>query len=187
MLNLSDNQLLELFRSGNRTGFEMLYNRYWKILYHIAARIVNNTDVAKDIVQEVFLSFYERASSAEITNVRSYIFQAVKYKCFMHLRSGHITERHLRRVNLVASANLVDDELQAMELQQMLDHTIASLPEKCREVFYLSRFEMQSNRAIAEKLNISTKTVEHQITKALKALRMSVDKIAVLVSWLHFS
>jgi RNA polymerase sigma factor (sigma-70 family) len=65
-------------------------------------------------------------------------------------------------------------------LQHVLDESIAALPEKCREVFYLSRFESLSNKKIAERLNISHKTVESQITKALKILHVSLDKLATI-------
>lgn len=83
-------------------------------------------------------------------------------------------------MNLVIAANTLEDEINAKELQSLLDESIATLPEKCREVFYLSRVESLSNKKIAERLNISHKTVENQITKALKILHTSVDKLAVL-------
>jgi len=184
--NIPDAQLLALFRSGDRHAFELLYNRYWNVLYELASRILEHHEAAKDVVQEVFIAIFEQQGAHEITNVRAYIFQAVKYRCFMHLRSGKISARHIQRMNTVIASNLVDEELNANELQAILDKGIATLPEKCREVFYLSRFEFQSNKKIAERLNISTKTVEHQITKALKALRLSVGKFAVFLPALLF-
>jgi len=75
----------------------------------------------------------------------------------------------------------LEEELDAKELQSHLDESIATLPERCREVFYLSRFECLPNREIASRLNISSKTVENQITKALKILHTSVDKLAVVM------
>jgi RNA polymerase sigma factor (sigma-70 family) len=84
-------------------------------------------------------------------------------------------------MNLIIASNALEEEMDAKELQFILDQRIATLPEKCREVFYLSRVESLSNKKIAEKLNISHKTVENQITKALKILQTSVNKLAALI------
>ena len=99
----------------------------------------------------------------------------------MQLRSGRISEKHLHQMNLIIASNELEEELDAKELQSRLDESIAALPEKCREVFYLSRFESLPNRKIAERLKISQKTVENQITKALKILHTSVDKLAAFL------
>jgi RNA polymerase sigma factor (sigma-70 family) len=89
-------------------------------------------------------------------------------------------------MNLIIAANIVDEEIEAKELQSIIDQRIATLPERCREVFYLSRFESLSNKKIAERLKISHKTVENQITKALKILHSSVNKLAALLLFVEF-
>src|SRR5690606_1684170 len=155
-----------------------------KSLFQLARRILEDDDLAKDVIQEAFASLYENATKREIGQVKSYIYQTVKYQCFMHLRSGKITRRHLDRMRIPSSSNDVEEYMNATELETLLLRRIETLPEKCREVFYLSRYELLSNKKIAEQLNISQKTVEHQLTKALKALRLSVDKMAILVSFL---
>ena len=104
----------------------------------------------------------------------------------MHLRSGRILEKHLNQMNLIIASNELEEEMEAKELQFVLDESIATLPERCREVFYLSRFESLSNKKIAERLKISNKTVENQITKALKILHTSVDKLAIFFLFIDF-
>ena len=99
----------------------------------------------------------------------------------MQLRAGKISEKHLERMNKVVFSNIVEDEFEAHELEEILEKGISALPEKCRQVFYLSRFESLSNKSIAQQLNISPKTVENQITKALKSLKSTVEKSAVLL------
>ena len=99
----------------------------------------------------------------------------------MRLRAGRISVKHLQRMELIITSNEVEEGIDAADLQKILDEGIAALPEKCREVFYLSRMESLSNKKIAEQLHISPKTVEHQISKALKTLRTSVDKLAAFV------
>ena len=177
----SDNELLMIFRSGDVRGFNALFNRHWQPLFRLSKRILENEDLAKDVLQETFVAFYENAQLKDITHVRSYLFQVVKYQCFMQLRSGRISEKHISRLQTISSVNSVDEYINATELENLLLHEIELLPEKCREVFYLSRYELLSNKKIAEQLHISQKTVEHQITKALKMLRMSLDKMALIV------
>jgi RNA polymerase sigma-70 factor (ECF subfamily) len=176
----TDAELLQHFKSGNSHAFSTIYDRYCSVLYRTAFKILNDTDLAKDVVQEAFIMLFEKAGERTIINLQAYLFQTVKYQCFMHLRAGRISDKHLQQMNLVIAANTLEDEINAKELQSLLDESIATLPEKCREVFYLSRVESLSNKKIAERLNISHKTVENQITKALKILHTSVDKLAVL-------
>jgi RNA polymerase sigma-70 factor (family 1) len=180
----SDDELLRMFKSGDIEGFNALYHRHWATLFHLSRKILEDEHLAKDTLQEIFVSFFENAKKKEITHVKAYLFQSAKYKCFMHLRSGKISEKHLDRLQTVRSANYVDEYMDAQELQDVLREKMESLPEKCREVFYLSRYESLSNQKIAEQLKISQKTVEHQITKALKSLRLSLDKLAVLALFL---
>lgn len=177
----SDGELLLIFKAGDIKGFNGLFDRYWCSLLAVARRILDDEDLAKDTIQEAFAGLYENAKEKEIGNVKAYLFQAVKYQCFMQLRSGKISQKHLARLQTLSSANTVEEYVNARELEKLLMHKIQSLPKKCREVFYLSRYELLSNKMIAEQLNISQKTVEHQLTKALKALRLSVDRLALIV------
>lgn len=182
----SDKELLVIFRSGDVQGFDALFNRYWKSLFTLAKRILEDEQLAEDVLQEAFVALYENARENDIDHVRAYLYQTVKYQCFMHLRSGKISEKHLARLRMIRSSNNVQEYMDAADLEALLLEQMESLPEKCREVFYLSRYELLSNKKIAEQLNISQKTVEHQITKALKTLRLSVDKMALIAFCVHF-
>jgi RNA polymerase sigma-70 factor (family 1) len=182
----TDTELLFVFKSGDIRGFNALFDRHWKPLFALAKKILEDGDLAKDTLQEAFVALYKNATQKEITHVRSYLFQAVKYQCFLNLRSRKISQKHLDRFRAVCSANYVDEYMDAAELENLLLEQIESLPAKCREVFYLSRYELLSNKRIAEQLNISQKTVEHQITKALKTLRLSLEKLAALAVFLTF-
>ena len=179
--HLTDAELLDLLRTGDRNAFTTIYDRFCSVLYRVAFRVLNDHDLAKDVVQEAFIMLFEKANERVIVNLKAYLLQTVKYQCFMHLRSGRISEKHLHQMNLIIASNALEEEMDAKELQCLLDKSIATLPEKCREVFYLSRFESLPNRKIAERLKISHKTVENQITKALKILHTSVDKLAAVI------
>lgn len=185
----SDGELLLMFKSGDGMAFNVLFDRHWQSLFRLASGVLDDEHLAKDAIQEAFASLYMQAREKQIAHIRSYLYQAVKYQCFMHLRSGRISQKHLRRLQMVSSANDVEEYINAMELEVLLGDQMRLLPEKCREVFYLSRYELLPNKKIADQLNISQKTVEHQLTKALKALRHSIDKLAVIAlftDFLHF-
>jgi RNA polymerase sigma-70 factor (ECF subfamily) len=176
----NDQELLQLLCTKSSEAFNIIYDRYWMKLYRVSNKILEDEELAKDVVQEAFVSLYEKASEKPIQNLQAYLIQTVKYLCFMQLRSGKISEKHLHRINQIEALNVVENEYDAKELELILDKGIASLPQKCREVFFLSRYEYLSNKKIAAQLNISQKTVEHQITKALKVIRLSLDKFAVI-------
>jgi RNA polymerase sigma-70 factor (ECF subfamily) len=178
--NLPDGQLIDQLRSGDQNAFTAIYDRHCSALYRTALRILQDHELAKDVVQEAFISLFEKSNENTIRNLQAYLYQVVKYQCFMQLRSGKISDKHLSQINTIIASNELEEELHAKELQLVLDESIAALPEKCREVFYLSRFESLSNKKIAERLNISHKTVENQITKALKILHVSLDKLVTM-------
>lgn len=177
-----DRELLISIRNGDQRAFAILFERHWKRLYRAALRNIDDRDVAEDIIQDCFISLWEKSASREIENVGAYLYQSVRYKCFMHIRSGTISKKHLDRINSVATPqNPIEEFIDERELQAVLDHSMATLPDKCREIFYLSRFELLPNKKIAEQLHISPKTVENQITKALRILRVSVDKMISII------
>ena len=183
--NRPDQELLDLLKTGDRFAFAAIYDRHCSSLFRVALNILGDSEIAKDVVQEAFIMLFEKVNERVIGNLQAYLFQTVKYQCFMHLRSGRISDRHLHKMNLILASNAVEEEMDAKELQSVLDQSIATLPEKCREVFYLSRVESLSNKKIAERLKISHKTVENQITKALKILHSSVNKLAALLLFLQ--
>jgi RNA polymerase sigma-70 factor (family 1) len=173
----SDHELLHCIAGGDQRAFATLFDRHWKKLYHTALNVVEDRDAAEDIVQECFISLWEKSAHKHIDNVGGYLFKSVKYACFMYLRSGAISRKHLDHINQLTFDNSTEEDFYAQELQEVLDSSMATLPEKCREIFYLSRFEFLPNKQIAEQLQISPKTVENQITKALRILRLSVNKM----------
>ena len=98
----SDGELLLIFKSGDVRAFDALFNRHWKPLYCLAKKILEDEDLAKDTLQEAFVALYENAVRHQVVNVKSWLFQAVKYQCFMHLRSGKISQAHLECVQIAS-------------------------------------------------------------------------------------
>jgi RNA polymerase sigma-70 factor (ECF subfamily) len=175
--NTTDQELINLLRRGNEAAFSMLYKRHWADLYKFAFSILRDQDACKDIIQDVYVWIWNHRQSLEIQSPKSYLKTAVKYKIANYIRSGNIRESFFEEVakfNYDKSMPGEDELAELKELNTIIQLTVSSLPLKCREIYRLSREEKLSNREIAEKLGISVKTVENQITIALHRIRNNV-------------
>ncbi|WPU96329.1 RNA polymerase sigma-70 factor [Mucilaginibacter sabulilitoris] len=174
----TDHQLLELIRKDHRGAFTELYNRYWDKLFTVAMHRLNDEHEAEEVVQEVFLSLWQRRASVQLTHsINTYLSVAVKYRIINHLDKQYRKKQHIE--HLTISSPLGEDStnrwLSEKELRAQLEQSISQLPEKCRIVFLLSRDEHKTNAQIAAELNIAEKTVEAHMTKALSTLRQSLN------------
>lgn len=165
---------------NDEQAFSIIYDRYWSKLFHYALNVLEDKTVCEDIVQEVFVSLWQKSDSLKIDNLSAYLFQSVKFQIFNYLRNGKIAQRHLERITFLQSHNDTEEHLVAKELESELTRLIDRLPERCRQIFLLSRFEHRSNQEIALQLGLSVQTVKNQITKALAFLR---DEIPADVSF----
>ena len=172
----TDHKLLRLLKKDNRFAFNEIYNRYWSELYYTVFEMLKDKAIAGDIVQDVMVSLWIRRKHLEVDTLSSYLFRAIKLKTFQHLRNGKTAQYHLERMESIRFANTTEDHLDFSELREALNNSLAQLPEKCRQVFELSRFEQLSHQEIAQKLGISQKTVANHINRALKQLRHSVGR-----------
>jgi RNA polymerase sigma-70 factor (family 1) len=173
----TDQQLLELMRTDDRNAFTELYNRYWDKTFAVAMHRLDDEHEAEEVVQEVFLSIWQRRGSLELTHtLATYLSTAVKYKVINHLARQYRKQLQINELTLNSpqTANSTADWLHEKELRKQLDHSISQLPEKCRIVFLLSREENKTYAEIAAELNISPKTVEAHMSKALSTLRQTL-------------
>ncbi|SDF64230.1 RNA polymerase sigma factor [Mucilaginibacter sp. P25] len=173
----TDEQLLQLMACDNRDAFTELYNRYWDKTFAVAYHRLDDEHEAEEVVQEVFLSIWQRRASLKLTHtMATYLSVAIKYKVITHLDRQYRKQQHLDE--LAFTSHETDDStiqwLEEKELRQRLNHSISLLPEKCRIVFLLSRDENKTYAEIAAELGISQKTVEAHMSKALSSLRQSL-------------
>lgn len=180
--NFDEDLLIHLLRQGDEEAFEVLYNRYWEKLLTHAYRRTSSLETSKELIQEVFANLWRRREQLNIkTSFAAYIFTALKYTLLDHIRSQIVKDKYVEAIKKTASEtdnstlNLIAFE----ELSKVLEEEINKLPERCRLVFRLSRMEHYSNQEIADKLQISTKTVENQITKAIKILRANMQEFTI--------
>ncbi|SKC83201.1 RNA polymerase sigma-70 factor [Ohtaekwangia koreensis] len=177
---LPDEQLLKLLQNDSRAAFSTLYDRYWEGMYRASYALLRDEDASKDIVQEVFLAIWKKRQTLQITFLSAYLYQSVKYQVAQHLRRTELSMEHTLYLGGKDKAiNSTEELIDFKELDSLLQATLNNLPEKCRNVFYLSRFEHLSNTEIAERLNLSTRTVEWHISNALKHLRDSIEHAVI--------
>lgn len=180
--NLSDDALLTLMKADDKAAFTEVYNRYWEDLLHSSFRILTDRDACMDILQEVFVWFWTHREIIEVINIKAYLRTAVKYQVANYIRKNKVKAAYLTHIEKsTANAFYEDLALEVKELQEVIAHFTADLPDRCREVFYLSRIKYLSNKEISARLGISEKTVEMHITTALKRLKIGISQFPVLL------
>ncbi|NQX39928.1 RNA polymerase sigma-70 factor, ECF subfamily [Pedobacter steynii] len=178
----SDTALFHLIQLSDRSAFNELYKRHVQALFRYANGILNDRDATNDVLQEVFIWFWNNRNQIRPSSIKSYLFVGVKFKIANYIRDGKLRDSVYTKVKDVGMGDLFydHDELEVKELRAFIYGFIETLPDKCRYVFQLSRVEGLSHKEIAEKLNISEKTVENQISIALKKLRQKMTKNPLL-------
>jgi RNA polymerase sigma-70 factor (ECF subfamily) len=174
----------------NIDQFELLFKEYFIPLSHYSYKIVKDIDSAKEIVHNVFVNLWEKRNEVH-TNVplRSYLFTAVRNRSLNYLRdNSKFTSADSEVIGEIVDPQTEDPlDVDESQLQRRIFMEINNLPERCAEIFKLARFENLKYREIAEKLNISVKTVEAQMSKALRILRDNLsDIIQVLILWILY-
>lgn len=156
-----------------------LYDEYYKYLYDTVYRILPVDDDVQDIVQNVFIEIWRKHQLLDIqTSLRMYLRKAAINRCMNHIRSNSRIPHYMHVDELEIDSDCgLQMQIEADETEQLLNDAINALPLKCRIVFGLSRFEDMNYQKISENLDISVKTVEHHITKALKLLRNKMDEL----------
>lgn len=168
-----------MIRRDNDAALTALFNRYWEVLFLYVVRVLRDQEEASDVVQETFIALWQkRAGLPEIGSLRSYLIGVARYKALRSINLS-LSQKHHRASLLDFFADTQrspEAELMAGEMERVLNEHIDRLPDRMREVFLLSRREHLSYAEIAERLQISDKTVKKQIHNALKHLRSVLDE-----------
>lgn len=169
--------MILLWKSGNENAFSQIYSRYVLDLLKIAAKKTNNRDDAEELVQNCFLKLYQHKNKlANKLNLFAYLYVILKNQVFNYHRSLLTHQKYENYVlhKETQTDNSLLDFLEAKDLESEIYGAIEKLPEKCKNVFLLSRKKHLSNKQIANILNISENTVEQHMRKALGRLRISL-------------
>jgi RNA polymerase sigma-70 factor (family 1) len=177
-----DTELIAMLRADDRKAFELLYNRYSSKIYHVAYNLFRDKDVCEDLVQELFIDLWAKRNQLNITSVEWYLKVAIKNRVLMYIRTQKAT-LDLSAIAMLTEKYTADSKLMQNDISSILENNVERLPEKCRQIFQLSRKEYLSNKEIASRLNISIKTVENQITIALRYLRTGLtDYLPMIIA-----
>lgn len=166
--------------SQNLNKFEELFKGLFKPLCGFALKFTGDLDSAKNLVHEVFIQVWEKFETLPSdTNYKSYCYTAVRNKCLNHIRD----KKKFVMIENVAAHQMTElnTTMETSELALKIEAAIASLPEKCRMVFELNRIEGLKYAQIAEKMNISIKTVEAQMSKALGVMKEHLSEFLTLI------
>lgn len=171
-------QILQLTKN-DRNSFRNIFNQYFQPLCHLSIQYLEDENEAKGVVQDAFVKLWEiRHELNSDSNLRNFLFTLVKNNCLNILKRRQILLKHHEKIRWMemnyqyeSLARMGDNYLEYNELKEKIDLAIRNLPEHCRVVFEMSRFEELKNREISEKLGVTQKTVEAHLTKALKILR----------------
>ena len=167
----------------NLEEFEKLFREHFKPLCGFAIKYVKDLDDAKEVVHDVFVVVWRKLDSlGPDINYKSYLYTSVRNRCLNFIRD----RRNLVKFDKVVEETLISethDPLETSELEREIEMAIDTLPDKCRQIFKLSRFEELRYSEIAQKMNISVKTVEAQMSKALRILR---ERLAPFLSLIFF-
>lgn len=168
----------------------MLFKEHFKPLCFLAQRYVKDLDMAREIVQESFMSLWTKRDTIDISKpVKPYLSTSVHNKCLNYLRDSKKFDKDLMITeNLVTEAGGdMTDVLVVKDISKKIDEAIAELPEKCREIFIMSRYDHLKYHEIAQKLDISQKTVEAQMSKALQHMRVRLaEYIPILMILMYY-
>ncbi len=184
-----DKELLLQLKSSDEGAYRQLFDRYYEKLVITSLQITKDSNIAKDAAQEVFLALWKNRNTINIQqSLPAYLKRGVVNRSLNVIKSrkrhaGDIVPEAL----ILPTPSKADRMIEFDELQQFVHKAIDQLPDRCREVFVLCRFEGYSHKEIATQLNISTKTVENQMTKALKVLRKTVLpflKMLIISFWM---
>lgn len=186
----SDLKLLESLRINNQAALKEIFKAHYPAVLSCIFRLIPQQAIAEDLSQEVFLRFWEKRTTINIkSSIAAYIRQMAVNEALGYLRKRK--KMPLEPINeyQVASVHSSEDAYLHTEMQEQVHRAIDELPDRCRLIFLLSRFEQLSYKEISQKLDISPKTVENQISKALKSMRKAIDLYRtglILICFLFF-
>ncbi|MBX2889646.1 MAG: RNA polymerase sigma-70 factor [Saprospiraceae bacterium] len=182
--DILEQQWLAALRAGDESALRRIFDRYYPSLLSDIYRVVPDENTCEDLAQEVFVELWRKRTELDIhTSLRAYLRRSAVNRALNHLKSNRrllFDQSEQFEQAADESAGDIRRKIEQETLEDALHAAIETLPEKCRVVFSLSRFEQMSHREIAEQLGISVKTIENQITKAMKILREALVRHAEL-------
>lgn len=184
-----DEILIGRLRNGDESALTELYNKFWQSLFMSAYNVLKDKELCEDVIQDIFMNIWNNREKLEIhISLKGYMYACARYQVFNQFKKNKdkIHVEFFDDLDERFQHSTPETQLMHEELVQQINTIVESLPLKCQLVYKLSREEQLSHKEIAERLDISTKTVENHITKALQVIRLSMGSSAsmAMVLWL---
>ena len=181
MLHQSDQQLLRAIRHNDEKAFAELFNRYWEYVYTLTYKRIQSEEATKELVQELFVSLWNKRTTLSIEHLPSYLYICVKNSVLNHVASQNIRKKHWDHYkSFIPEQDIVtDNDVELNELMQCIEEKINHLPEKPQKVSRLNLLEGRSIPEIAIHLNLSEKSIYYHLTQSIKKLRLHLKNITL--------
>ncbi|SDF40091.1 RNA polymerase sigma-70 factor, ECF subfamily [Mucilaginibacter pineti] len=178
---LSDMDLIDRLKADDETAISAIYKKYWQLLYVSAYNVLKDRQACEDMIQELFIKLWKNRAAIEISvSLKAYLYASIRYEVYRQMRSGPVRSDIFDDLPQRLQTPADYENIEYKELIAQVSSVVGTLPQKCREVYQLSRDECLTHKQIALRLNISTKTVENHLTKALRQLRTSLGSFFLL-------
>lgn len=180
---INEQELVSRLKADDETAFKLLYDNYWEQLFISAYNLLKKKEICEDILQEIFINIWNNRKNLEIrTSLKGYLHTCVFHKVYDYFRKNKnvFNEEFFENIDSRVQNSNPESKLIYKELVNQINATVELLPEKCQEVYKLSREKQLSHKEIAQHLNTSTKNVEAHITKALKLIKSSIYNISCI-------
>lgn len=170
----TDNELLQAIRQDDQRAFSELVTRYWKKVHVVAYARIPSLDATEEIVQNLFVSIWEKRATLDIQHLPSYLNAAVKNRVLNYIKSQLIEQKHWNYYKQFISQydDVTEHDIEVNELMEVIETGMNDLPEKSKKIFKLHQFEGYSIAEIASRLNLSEKAIQYHIRQSTKQLRL---------------
>jgi len=189
--HLTDQELLQRVFLNDEQAFNELFERHWSKVYAVSLRYLKDEEIAKEITHDIFLNIWNKRNKLPINSFKSYVIAASSYHSIRKKQQmkaiplsyvgDYANDDHFAFSNQLRENNIGEDKISENEFNSGISAVLDGLPKRCREIYLLSRKENLSIAEISSKLNISKRTVENQLTVALKHLRTFLKHSSVLI------
>ena len=187
-MEVQERSVIPLAFNGEGETFEKLFKTHFKSLYAYAFTIVKDEMAAEEMVQNVFFKIWEKKGGLNIESpALAYLYKSVYHESLNYLKHQKVKAAYQAHTvyQMKNQTDHASKKIMLSELEQQINKALSELPEQCRTIFQMSRFEELKYQEIANKLGLSIKTVENQMGKALKILRLKlVDYLPILIAFL---
>lgn len=175
----TDQKLADLLRSGDHSAFTEIYDRYSALLYVYAFKLTVDTDAAKDMTQELFISLWDKKEEMTLTlSLKSYLYSGIRYKFLKQVAHQKVRKNYADQFlqSMEVGLNSTENYISERDFISSVEKLVLALPPKMARVFLMSKLHFQTNKEIAEELNISEKTVQNLLSIAVKKILPKVKR-----------